>query len=196
MIVGATATPDLEILKTASSLYSRQHLRRVYYSAYSPIPHADARLPGQSPPLIREHRLYQADWLMRFYGSEASEIVVGQDQNLSLELDPKLSWALANRHFFPVDVNVASREELLRIPGVGVRNVQRILSIRRYKRLTVGDLKKLKIAWNRAKVFIITSDFNPNLTDLDKVDLVKKVRPVSTQLWLFDAQSSAQSGEL
>ena len=196
VIVGAPATPDLEILKTASSLYGGQKLRRVYYSAYSPIPHADARLPGQSPPLIREHRLCQADWLMRFYGFEASEIVVGPDQNLPLELDPKLAWALANRHYFPVDVNVASREELLRIPGVGVRSVNRILSVRQHKRLSVDDMKKLRIAWNRAKVFIITSDFNPNLADLDKVDLVKKVRPASTQLWLFDAQSSAKSGEL
>ena len=141
MIVGATQTPDVEVLKTASELYEGQKLRRVYYSAYSPIPHADARLPGQSPPLIREHRLYQADWLMRFYGFEANEIVAEKDQNLSLDIDPKLAWALANRHFFPVDVNRASREELLRIPGIGVRNVKRILTIRKHKMLRTADLR-------------------------------------------------------
>ncbi len=196
MIVGATETPDVEVLKTASELYSGQRLRRVYYSAYSPIPHADARLPGQAPPLIREHRLYQADWLMRFYGFGAHEIVAEKDQNLSLEIDPKLAWALANRHFFPVDVNRASREELLRIPGIGVRNVKRILTIRKHKNLRSEDLKKLRVAWNRAKVFVLTVDHNPNLAQLDKLDLTKRVRPKSKQLMLFDAASSARSGEV
>lgn len=196
MIVGATETPDVEVLKTASELYTGQRLRRVYYSAYSPIPHADARLPGQAPPLIREHRLYQADWLMRFYGFEAHEIVAEKDQNLSLEIDPKLAWALANRHFFPVDVNRASREELLRIPGIGVRNVKRILTIRKHKNLRSEDLKKLRVAWNRAKVFVLTADHNPNLAQLDKLDLTKRVRPKSKQLMLFDAASSARSGEV
>ncbi len=196
MIVGATPTPDLEILKTASQLYSQQKLRRVYYSAYSPIPHADARLPGQSPPLIREHRLYQADWLMRFYGFDASEIVAGSDHNLSLDIDPKLAWALANRHAFPIDVNRAPREALLRIPGIGARNVQRILSIRRYKSLRSDDLKKLRVAWNRAKCFVITADFNPELANLDKLDLQAKTKPKSTQLLLFDAAESALTGEV
>ena len=200
MIVGATPTPDLEILKTASALYTGQNLRRVYYSAYSPIPHADARLPGQSPPLIREHRLYQADWLMRFYGFKADEIVAEADQNLSLELDPKLGWALANRHFFPVDVNVASREELLRIPGVGTRNVERILNVRQYQALRMADLKKLRIAWNRAKYFLTTADHNPDLAHLEKLDLRSRAQPQpqSKQLLLFDTEtsSSALTGEL
>ncbi|KAA1262205.1 hypothetical protein LF1_47670 [Rubripirellula obstinata] len=196
MIVGATATPDVEVLKTASSLYTDQRLRRVYYSAYSPIPHADARLPGQSPPLIREHRLYQADWLMRFYGFEASEIVAEADQNLSLDIDPKLAWALANRHYFPVDVNRASREELLRIPGIGVRSVDRIIKIRRHRALRTEDMKKLRVAWNRAKVFVTTSDHNPGLADLDKLDLAGKVKPKTQQLMLFDAASSAMTGEV
>ncbi len=196
MIVGATDTPDSEVLKTASELYDGQHLRRVYYSAYSPIPHADARLPGQSPPLIREHRLYQADWLLRFYGFDADEIVTGADQNLSLEVDPKLAWALANREFFPVDVNQASREELLRIPGIGVRNVKRILGIRRYQKITIADLKKMRVAWNRAKVFVLTSDHNPGLADLDKTNLLQKVKPRSTQLMLFDAAATAITGEV
>ncbi|GAA4457240.1 putative DNA modification/repair radical SAM protein [Novipirellula rosea] len=196
MIVGATETPDLEVLKTASELYAGQKLRRVYYSAYSPIPHADARLPGQSPPLIREHRLYQADWLMRFYGFQANEIVAEKDQNLSLDIDPKLAWALANRHFFPVDVNRASQEELLRIPGIGVRNVQRILSLRRHKHLRTADLRKLRVAWNRAKVFVLTADHNPGVANLDKLSLGKQVAPKSQQLMLFDAASSAITGEV
>ena len=196
MIVGATPTPDLEVLKTASQLYDGPNLRRVYYSAYSPIPHADARLPGQSPPLVREHRLYQADWLMRFYGFDANEIVAEKDQNLSLDIDPKLAWALANRHFFPVDVNKASREELLRIPGIGVRNVKRILSIRRYQSIRSEDLKKLRVAWNRAKVFVATADHNPGLADLDKLNLKQKVKPKTQQLLLFDAASSAITGEV
>jgi putative DNA modification/repair radical SAM protein len=196
MIVGATETPDLEILRTASQLYLGQKLRRVYYSAYSPIPHADARLPGQSPPLVREHRLYQADWLMRFYGFEASEIVAEADQNLSLEVDPKLVWALANRHFFPVDVNKASREELLRIPGVGARNVNRILNIRRHKALRSDDLKKLRVAWNRAKFFVVTADSNPELAKLDTANLTAEVKPKSIQLMLFDTAASAITGEI
>lgn len=196
MIVGATSTPDLEILKTASELYIGQGLRRVYYSAYSPIPHADARLPGMAPPLVREHRLYQADWLIRFYGFEANEIVAEADQNLSLEIDPKLAWALANRHFFPVDVNQASREELLRIPGVGVRNVKRILQIRGYKSLRIADLKKLRVAWNRTKLFVVTADHNPYLVNLDTVNLPGKAKPKNEQLMLFDTAQSALSGEV
>ncbi len=196
MIVGATPTPDLEILNTASQLYGLQGLRRVYYSAYSPIPHADARLPGQSPPLLREHRLYQADWLLRFYGFEANEIVAEKDHNLTLEIDPKLAWALANRHLFPVDVNKASREELLRIPGIGVRNVKRILSIRRYQSIRSEDLRKLRVSWNRAKVFTMTADHNPGLAELDKLNLKQKMQPKNQQLLLFDAASSASSGEV
>lgn len=196
MIVGATETPDAEILKTTAQLYGDQRLKRVYYSAYSPIPHADARLPGQSPPLIREHRLYQADWLLRFYGFDAEEIVTEKDRNLSLDMDPKLAWAIAHREFFPVDVNKASREELLRIPGIGVRNVKRILSIRRHKSITTADLKKMRVAWNRCKVFVVTSDHNPGLADLDKLDLGEKLKPKSKQLMLFDAAGSATTGEV
>ena len=196
IIVGATPTPDSKILQTASELYGGQKLRRVYYSAYSPIPHADARLPGQSPPLVREHRLYQADWLLRFYGFKAAELVTEADQNLSLEVDPKLAWALANRHCFPVDVNTACREQLLRIPGIGARSVKRLLSIRRFQHIRTCDLKKLKVAWNRAKYFVLTSDHNPALKNLDMLDLQRKLRPATQQLMLFDAMQSATSGEV
>lgn len=196
MIVGATPTPDKTILKTAAELYDGQKLRRVYYSAYSPIPHADARLPGQSPPLVREHRLYQADWLLRFYGFDASELVTESDQNLSLDVDPKLAWALANRHCFPIDVNSACREELLRIPGIGARSVKRILKIRRFQHIRMLDLKKLKVAWNRAKYFVLTIDHNPAVKQLDMLDLHQKLRQPTQQLMLFDAIESATSGEV
>lgn len=196
MIVGATETPDNEILKTASELYTGQRLRRVYYSAYSPIPHADSLLPGKSPPLVREHRLYQADWLLRFYGFEVNEIVVREDKNLDLEIDPKLAWALQQRGYFPVDVNTASREQLLRVPGIGARNVKRILSIRRHQRLRTDDLKKLRIAWKRAKSFVITEDHNPALSDLDRSDLRQLIAPKEKQLTFFDTFDAALKGEL
>ena len=196
MIVGATETPDLEILRTASTLYQAQGLRRVYYSAYSPIPHADARLPSKSPPLVREHRLYQADWLLRFYGFDVSEVVAEADSNLSLDVDPKLEWGLAHRGFFPVDVNRASREELLRVPGIGTRNVSRILKIRRHRRLTVADLRKLRIAWKRAAPFLLALDHNPLARHLDEENLCTRFVAKQRQLSLFDAAFSAVSGEI
>lgn len=196
MIVGATPTPDNEILKTANELYTGQRLRRVYYSAYSPIPHADSLLPGKSPPLVREHRLYQADWLLRFYGFDVNEIVVREDANLDLEIDPKFAWALSQRGYFPVDVNTASREQLLRVPGIGARNVQRILQIRRHKKLRTDDMKKLRVAWKRARAFVVTADHNPALRNLDRSDLKRLVQPPEKQLTLFDTFDAALTGEL
>jgi putative DNA modification/repair radical SAM protein len=201
MIVGATETPDLEILKKSSALYEQQDLRRVYYSAYSPIPHADARLPGQSPPLIREHRLYQADWLLRFYGFSADEIVAEADRNLSLDKDPKLAWALANRHEFPVNVNFSPRERLLRVPGLGVRNVDRIIKLRRLQSIRSSDLKKLRVAWNRAQYFLETADHNPALKQFDLPNAETKIVEQHLieprrQLLLFDTDSSSITGEL
>ena len=131
-------------------------------------PHADSALPGKSPPLVREHRLYQADWLLRFYDFDVNEIIVRPDLNLDLDIDPKCAWALANRDYFPIDVNKASREQLLRIPGIGARSVKRILSIRRHKKIRIDDLKKLRVAWKRAKAFVITEDHNPALATLDR----------------------------
>ena len=196
MIVGATPTPDDQILKTADELYTNHQLRRVYYSAYSPIQHADSLLPGKSPPLVREHRLYQADWLIRFYGFDANEIVVREDQQLDLDIDPKLAWALANRGEFPVDVNRAAKERLLRIPGIGARNVKRILSLRRQKSLYTDDLKKMRVAWKRAKSFVVTADHNPALGDLDRVNLKTLIAPKPTQLTMFEAFDSARTGEI
>jgi putative DNA modification/repair radical SAM protein len=196
MIVGATDTSDRDILATTSHLYDQHRLRRVYYSAFSPIPHADARLPGKSPPLIREHRLYQADWLIRFYGFQAEELTTASAANLDLEIDPKLAWALQHRGQFPVDVNRAPRELLLRIPGVGERSVKRILRTRRHHALRDEDLAKIGIVYRRARPFVITADHHPGPLTLDREDLSSKVRPKQRQLMLFDAFESAVTGKV
>ena len=195
-IVGATETPDAELLIKSAALYKDYGLRRAYYSAFSPIPHADPTLPLQPIPLVREHRLYQADWLMRFYGFSAEELTAERDGNLPLDKDPKLAWALRHRDFFPVDVNKAGRAALLRVPGFGVRNVKRILQIRRYRALTLADLAKLKVPVKRASFFIVTADHNPAVRQIDAVKLPEKFVPRVQQLMLFEAANSARSGEL
>ena len=139
MIVGADAANDGDILRTSSNLYGNYRLRRVYYSAFSPIPDASSKLPLQAPPLQREHRLYQADWLLRFYGFDVDEITP-QTANgmLDLDIDPKMAWALRHPERYPVDVNKAPREMLLRVPGLGTRNVERILSFAQPRRVASG----------------------------------------------------------
>lgn len=185
MIVGATPTPDLDILQTASTLYSNYKLRRVYYSAFSPIPHADKRLPSKTPPLLREHRLYQADWMLRFYGFKVDDIVSNAFPNLDIEVDPKTAWALRHPGCFPVDINKAPREALLRVPGFGVGSVDKMLRIRRYHRLTLTDLVRLRVALNRAKYFIITADSNPSARLLDSAQLRSfLIAPAKQQLQL------------
>ena len=184
MIVGATPTSDKEILNTSSTLYDKYHLKRVYYSAFSPIPHADNRLPSFGPPLIRENRLYQADWLLRFYTYDVSEIVSDAHPNLELDIDPKTAWALRNLHYFPVNVNTANREQLLRIPGIGVRTVDKIIKIRRYVKVTLKDLIQLRVAWKRAKAFTITDDYHPSKL-LESNNLHTTLRPQQLQLGLF-----------
>lgn len=187
MIVGATPSTDSVILTTASHLYKSYGLRRVYYSAFSPIPHADARLPLQAPPLIREHRLYQADWLLRFYGFKVDELTENKvDKNLDLQIDPKLSWALRNLQFFPVDVNRASKAQLLRVPGFGVRTVDRIVSSRRFRKVRLADLKRLKADLEKAKYFIVTLDSNPFNQQLDSQHFDRFFAPKTKQLTLFD----------
>ncbi len=192
MIVGATASPDAEILKTSEKLYKKYSLRRVYYSAYSPIPNADALLPAEKPSLIRENRLYQADWLLRFYGFEANELVNAQTPNLNLDIDPKTGWALNHRESFPVDINKGSKSALLRIPGIGVKNVERILQLRRFHKITLADLKKMNVAISRAKYFVITADHNPNIWLLDKEDLNLRLKPKAVQLSLFDQPAGSE----
>ncbi len=163
MIVGATPTPDRAILAQASTLYGAHRLRRVYYSAFSPIPSASSKLPLIAPPLVREHRLYQADWLMRFYGFDVGEITSEAQPDLPLGIDPKLAWALRNVASFPIDLNRAPRELLLRVPGLGVRNVDRILGMRRWHRLTLADLTKLRVPLAKTLPFIVTADHVPKI---------------------------------
>jgi putative DNA modification/repair radical SAM protein len=196
MIVGATATPDAAILATSSRLYDRFKLRRVYYSAYSPIPFADSRLPSQAPPLVREHRLYQADWLMRFYAFDSDELTTASEPNLDLAIDPKLAWALRNRAYFPVDLNRADRNRLLRIPGLGVRNVNRILSIRRFHKIRLEDLSKMRIPMKRVRPFVLTEDYNPEAIRIDTADLLSRTTGISPQLNLFETAVTARFGEL
>ncbi|KAH2821313.1 hypothetical protein KXV85_002845, partial [Aspergillus fumigatus] len=149
MIVGADAASDHTILHTSANLYGSYRLRRVYYSAFSPIPDASRALPLRAPPLLREHRLYQADWLMRFYGFDVGEIV-DDSAMLPLDIDPKLAWALRHRDRFPLDVNRASREELLRVPGFGTKTVERIIATRRTTTIRLADLARLGDAAFRA----------------------------------------------
>ena len=163
MIVGATPADDRTILAQASSLYQEHRLRRVYYSAFSPIPSASSKLPLIAPPLIREHRLYQADWLMRFYGFEVGEITSEAEHDLPLGIDPKLAWALRHPAIFPIDLNAAPRELLLRVPGLGVRNVDRILRIRRWHRLTLADLTRLRVPLKKTLPFIVAADHVPKI---------------------------------
>jgi putative DNA modification/repair radical SAM protein len=195
MIVGATPTPDSTILETASQLYEKHSLRRVYYSAFSPIPHGDTRLPPLAPPLIREHRLYQSDWLMRFYGLSATEIAPPEHPSLDLSIDPKLAWALRHRDWFPVDVNKAGKWKLLRVPGLGARNVQRILQIRRHQQIRMQHLEKLRVCMGKVKPWITTADFNPDALRLDRSDLRETIVKVDPQLNLFDTMNRATTGE-
>lgn len=192
MVVGATGASDAAILQKADTLYSRFGLRRVYYSGFSPIPHADPRLPLDKTPLIREHRLYQADWLMRFYGFSVTELTPDGHTNLALEKDPKTSWALRHREFFPVDVNSASKHQLLRVPGLGVRNVDRILRSRKFRSLTLDDLRRLRVPLGRAKFFLLTADRNSAPLTLDSIALPGKLR----QMDLFSSSTAALTGEL
>ncbi|MDQ3334573.1 MAG: putative DNA modification/repair radical SAM protein [Myxococcota bacterium] len=177
MIVGATDTPDRDILATSTQLYQQFRLRRVYYTAYSPTQRADARLPSQSPPLVREHRLYEADWLIRHYGFAATELVTPDAPNLDLAIDPKLAWALRHRAEFPVDLARAEREVLLRVPGLGVRTVDRILAMRRHRGIRLDDLKRLRVPLKRTAPFVITADHNPDVNAIDRLDLRARVAP-------------------
>lgn len=187
LIVGADGAPDTEIIDRSASLYAGYGLRRVYYSAFSPIPDASSVLPLSKPPLMREHRLYQADWLMRFYGFSPPEIgeAATADGMLDLAIDPKLAWALNSRASFPVDVNTGSREMLLRVPGLGVKSVDRIISIRRWRTLRLEDVGRLCRGVDKVRPFITALDWTPGgLTDA--ADLRARLTPDKpVQLSLF-----------
>lgn len=185
IIVGADAATDADFLARSDELYRSYKMKRVYYSAFSPIPEPSSILPLKAPPLIREHRLYQADWLMRYYGFATGEILTPDAPNLDLDLDPKLAWALRNRQDFPVDIQKAPREVMLRIPGLGVRNVDRILRIRRFTKLRLVDLVRLRVSLKKVEPFIITADHNPARHLLDSDRLRAKFAPKPEQLELF-----------
>jgi putative DNA modification/repair radical SAM protein len=186
MIVGADSANDSDIVAKASTLYDRFSLRRVYYSAFSPIPDASAVLPLKRPPLMREHRIYQADWLMRFYGFAPKEVQSATDERgmLPLDIDPKLAWALKYRESFPVDVNQAPKEMLLRVPGLGTKAVERILSSRRWRKLGLDDVARLTLSITKVRPFISTADWRPTLLT-DRADLRTLVAPKRQQLELF-----------
>jgi predicted DNA-binding helix-hairpin-helix protein len=177
VIVGADTTTDAQVLATSANLYQRYKLSRVYYSAFSPIDHASPLLPPSAPPLAREHRLYQADWLLRHYGFAVDELAAGGEAGmLDLDIDPKLAWALKNRGCFPVCVNTGAREMLLRVPGLGKRAVDKIVSARRHTKLRAGDVQRLTRAFNRAAPFLVAIDHHPARVT-DQADLRDRLTP-------------------
>ncbi len=185
MIVGADDTTDESMLQTSVKLYDCYRLKRVYYSAFSPIPEPSMTLPSAPPPLQRENRLYQADWLLRFYGFDVSEIASGGENGmLDLEIDPKLAWALKNRERFPVDVNKADREMLLRVPGLGKRAVDKLVEARRFTTLRLADLKRLTTGLRRALPFMVAVDYQPGALT-DAINLRHQLVASNQQLSLF-----------
>ena len=158
MIIGATNETDKDIMFSANSLYKNFNLKRVYYSAYVPVSY-DTRLPSinTAVPVIRENRLYQTDWLMRFYGFKVEELLSPNDPNLDIDIDPKLGWAIKNLDQFPIDINKADLQLILRVPGIGIGSANKIVAARKFQRLNWEHLKKIGVAISRAKFFIICS---------------------------------------
>ena len=185
IIIGADAATDHSVLTSSATLYSRYAMRRVYYAAFSPFPEGSHVLPIKPPPLQRENRLYQADWLLRYYGFTVDEIAAGGEAGmLDLEVDPKLAWALKNRHFFPVDINRHPREMLLRVPGLGSRAVEKLIVARRQITLRLDDIARLTSSLRRARPFIITADHHP-LRLTDRLDLRGRIVAPAKQMSLF-----------
>ncbi|MFI5451191.1 putative DNA modification/repair radical SAM protein [Pedobacter sp. UC225_61] len=172
MVVGATAETDKEIMYTADSFYKNFALKRVYYSGYIPISN-DTRMPilGTQPPLLRENRLYQMDWLMRFYGFKVHEILNDANPHLDIDIDPKLSWALRNLQHFPVDINTADYRMILRIPGIGVTSANKIVQARKFGKLHIYQLKNIGVAYSRAKHFIKCADTPFQLKDFQATQI-------------------------
>jgi putative DNA modification/repair radical SAM protein len=185
MIIGADQSSDATVLQRSASLYGGYKLKRVYYSAFSPIPDASKILPLIKPPLVREHRLYQADWLMRFYGFNVEEITSTADGGmLDLAIDPKLAWSLKNRDQFPLDVQYADQELLLRVPGFGVKTVKRVLQARRTTKLGFSDMLRMGAIMSKAKPFVVLKDWHPGKLG-DTADLRSRFAPPAEQLPLF-----------
>jgi predicted DNA-binding helix-hairpin-helix protein len=177
MIVGASKENDLDIITLAAGLYKTQELKRVYYSGYIPV-NADSRLPTISaPPLKRENRLYQADWLMRFYGFRHEEILDRSEPWLDLEFDPKTAWALKHPEFFPIDLDNASYYEILRVPGIGVKSAKFIVHSRRFGRIRLEHLKKMGVSLKRAKFFLANPDIPRNWQKLYPEQVKAKLLP-------------------
>ena len=186
MIVGADQTDDSTILHSAESLYGNYGLKRVYYSAFSPIPNSPKSVPLAAPPLMREHRLYQADFLLRSYGYKADELLSGPG-DLALDIDPKLAWALENRSIFPLDLNRAEPALIARIPGIGLRTTKRLVELRRQRRIRYEDLTRLRCVLAKAKPFFITSDYHPQQAEISTLLLRDQLRdrPQPQQLGLW-----------
>ncbi len=186
MIIGADDTDDSSILHSAESLYDNFRLRRVYYSAFSPIPNSPTSVPLAAPPLMREHRLYQADFLLRAYGFSASELLDGPG-DLALDIDPKLAWALNHREVFPLDLNRAEPALIARIPGIGIRTTKRLVELRRQRRIRYEDLTRLRCILSKARPFIITSDYHPGHADSSsqslRLQLQDRPQPQQMGLW-------------
>lgn len=195
MVIGATPETDKDIMHTANAYYNNFSLKRVYYSGYIPISN-DSRMPGLStqPPLLRENRLYQTDWLMRFYGFQIEELLNDEHPHLDMDMDPKLSWALRNLQHFPVDINIANYRMILRVPGIGIESARKIVAARKFGKLYIHQLKKLGIAYNRAQYFIRCADTpfqvkNPDSNYIKRVILEhsssKYLKAPQQQLTLF-----------
>ncbi|MGV3546515.1 MAG: putative DNA modification/repair radical SAM protein [Pedobacter sp.] len=195
MVIGATPETDKEIMYTAANFYKSFSLKRVYYSGYIPISN-DSRMPvlGTQPPLLRENRLYQTDWLMRFYGFDVRELLNDANPHLDTDIDPKLSWALRNMQHFPIDINTADYQMILRVPGIGVGSAQKIVQARKFGRLYIHQLKKIGIAYNRAKHFITCADSPYQLKDFQSHEIKgfilaesqsKYLKTANNQLLLF-----------
>lgn len=199
LIVGASPESDRQILQLSSNLYQRQKLKRVYYSGYLPVNEYDQRLPAiQTPPLVRENRLYQSDWLMRFYEFSADEILSPEQPFLDLDVDPKLAYAIRNLHLFPVDINKADYHMILRVPGIGVQSARMIVDARRFRHLTSYHLKKIGVVLKRAQYFISCNELPARMTDWDPAQLkshiiaeslMKRRKAGDTQLMLFPPQA-------
>ncbi|WP_347558940.1 putative DNA modification/repair radical SAM protein [Robbsia sp. KACC 23696] len=181
MIVGADEADDRTILGTAETLYQSYRLRRVYYSAFSPIPNSPGSVPLAPPPLRREHRLYQADFLIRQYGFTSNEIM-GKEADLALDVDPKMAWALTHRELFPVDLNRAERGMIARVPGIGLRNAERIVALRQQRRLRYDDLVRLRCGLKNARAFIVVDDWRPRNSEQSSAALRQAVAVAATQV--------------
>jgi len=179
VIVGATPETDQQILTMSSTLYQRPSMKRVYYSGFIPVNSYDTRLPAiKQAPLVRENRLYQSDWLMRFYGFRAEEIVNDASPNLDLEIDPKLAWALRNPQYFPVDLNRADYAMILRVPGIGVKSAQLIIASRRHSRITATVLKKMGVVLKKARFFITCGELTASTVNEMHPEQVRRILTV------------------